>query len=72
MDKNLLKSKMVLHGDTQRSLAKFLGISEQRFSAKLNGKYDAEFQQSEIMSIKEKYHLSSKEVDDIFFRNFVS
>ncbi len=72
MDVNLLKSKMILHGDTQRALAKYLGISEQRLSAKLNGKNNAEFHQSEILSIKKKYDLTSKEVDDIFFKNFVS
>ena len=64
MKKNLLKSKMALHGDTGASLAEYLGIAQNTFSLKLNG--DAVFTQSEIKKIKEKYNLSSEEIDEIF------
>ncbi len=65
MNKNLLKSKMALYGDTGASLAEHLGISQNTFSLKLNG--DAVFTQPEIQKIKEKYNLTSEEIDQIFF-----
>lgn len=65
MNKNLLKSKMALFGDTGAILAEYLGISQNTFSLKLNG--DAVFTQPEIQKIKEKYKLTSEEIDQIFF-----
>lgn len=70
MNGNKLRSKMVLHGDTGRNLAKALGISQQAFSHKLNGK--ADFTQREIQLIKNRYELSPDEVDNIFFTIKVS
>ena len=67
MNKNLLVSKIKLHGDTQADVAKYIGISLQRFNAKLNGTGGAEFVQQEIRLLKEKYNLTSDEVDAIFF-----
>lgn len=67
MNTNLLKSKMVLHGDTGATLAAALDISRQQFSAKLNETNGAEFTQREIAAIKERYELTSQEIDDIFF-----
>jgi hypothetical protein len=72
MNKNMLVSKMKLHGDTQEDLAKWIGISVTRFNAKLNGTGGAEFTQSEILKIKERYNLTSEEVNAIFFANIVS
>jgi len=72
MHKNMLVSKMKLHGDTQTDLAEYIGISLQRFSAKLNSTGGAEFTQTEIQKIKEKYNLTSEEVDMIFFGQNVS
>ncbi|MBP3559042.1 MAG: XRE family transcriptional regulator [Clostridia bacterium] len=72
MNKRMLESKMKLFGDTQMILANAIGISTSRFSAKIN-KYDgAEFTQSEINAIKDRYKLSAKEVDTIFFTTQVS
>lgn len=72
MNKRMLESKMKLFGDTQMILANAIGISTSRFSAKIN-KYDgAEFTQSEINAIKDRYKLSAKEVDNIFFTTEVS
>ena len=72
MNKRMLESKMKLFGDTQMILANAIGISTSRFSAKIN-KYDgAEFTQSEINAIKDRYKLSAKEVDNIFFTTKVS
>ena len=72
MNKNELVSKMKKHGDRNEDLAKYIGISPQRFSAKLNETNGAEFTQSEIMKIKEKYCLTGDEVDAIFFTQTVS
>ena len=72
MNKNALVSKMKLHGDRQEDLAKHIGISPQRFSAKVNGTGGAEFTQGEICKIKGKYNLTSEEVNEIFFVDDVS
>lgn len=66
MNKDLLRSVMVLHGDTNRSLAAFLGISEQSVSNKIN-ENGTEFRQGEIAQIKARYNLTSEQVDLIFF-----
>lgn len=66
MNTNKLRAQMALHGDTGNTLADALGLSKQRFSQKLNEK-NAEFTQSEIMKIKERYGLTADEVDEIFF-----
>lgn len=66
MKKEVLRSIMVLHGDTNRDLANYLGISEQSVSNKIN-ENGTEFKQGEISRIKERYNLSSEQVDSIFF-----
>lgn|GEM_PF-698195 len=67
-----LKSVMVLRGFTQTKLAEVLGISEQRLSAKINGKHGAEFNQGEISRIKKILNLSSDDIINIFFDDLVS
>lgn len=66
MNKNLLRSIMVLHGDNSRSLAAYLDISEQTFCAKLNGN-KAEFKQGEVALISKRYSLSADQIAAIFF-----
>lgn len=61
-----LRSIMVLHGDTNKDLAEYLGISEQSVSNKIN-ENGTEFKQGEIAKIKEKYNLSAEQVEEIFF-----
>lgn len=61
-----LKSVMFLHGDNNKILAAYLGITEQSFSNKLNEK-GTEFKQGEIIKIKDRYKFSPAEVDEIFF-----
>lgn len=68
MNKELLRSVMVLHGDTNKSLAAYLGISEQSLSNKIN-ENGTEFRQGEIGQIKTRYDLTSEQVDLIFFAN---
>lgn len=66
VNKQLLNSKMALYGDNNETLAKALNLSPQRLSAKRNNTNGAEFTQSEIQIIKERYNLSDAEVIDIF------
>lgn len=72
MNKLKLKSFMVLHGDTMCKVAKRLGITPQRLSAKMNEYRGAEFTQSEISKIKDMYKLSAEEIEEIFFEEKVS
>jgi hypothetical protein len=66
MNKQLLRSIIVLNQDTYATLAKYLDISERSFASKIN-EDGTEFKQSEISKIKEKYSLSDEEVVNIFF-----
>ena len=65
MNKQLLKAKMVEHGDTQAQLAAAIGISASNLNDKINGKVS--FRQNEIAAIRSRYNLSAQEVDHIFF-----
>ena len=66
MNKDLLRSIMVLNGDTNRDLADFLDISEQSVSNKIN-ENGTEFKQSEIAAILQRYNLTADQVTNIFF-----
>ncbi len=66
MNKELLRSVMVLYGDTNKTLAAYLGLSEQSVSNKIN-ENGTEFRKGEIAKIKERYNLTSDQVDRIFF-----
>jgi hypothetical protein len=66
MNTKLMRSVMVLHGDTNASLAEYLGITEQSVCNKIN-ENGTEFKQSEIAKIKTRYNLDSDMVDRIFF-----
>ena len=66
MNSQMLRSIMVLHGDTNKDLAKLLGKTEQSISNKINEK-GTEFTQGEIAKIKAKYNLSAEQVEAIFF-----
>lgn len=64
IQKNLLNSKMVLHGRTQRDLAKFLGLSEVSVNKKFQG--ILKFNVNDIKRIKDYLHLTDSEVVEIF------
>ena len=66
MNAAMLKSIMVLHGDTIRSLAEFLNITPQSVSDKINER-KTEFRQGEIAQIKERYNLTADQIEAIFF-----
>ena len=72
MRKEVLRSIMVLHGDTNKDLADFLGISEQSVSNKIN-ENGTEFKQGEIARIKTKYNFAwmtspNKQIELIFIK----
>lgn len=70
MDKSKLKAQMALNNDTGIELSKYLQISQTSLSRKLNG--ESEFTQNEIFEIKQRYHLTPEQIDEIFFRGKVS
>lgn len=66
MNKALMRSVMVLHNDTNKSLAEYLGISVKSINDKIN-ENGTEFKQSEIAAIKKRYTLTDEQVSRIFF-----
>lgn len=67
MNKNLLRSVMVLHNDTNITLAEYLGISDSTLSLKINETNGAEFTQGEIKKIIQRYNLTAEQTLQIFF-----
>ena len=63
-NKKLLKIKMIQQDDTARGLAKHLNINESTLWRKMSG--DTDFLHDEIKQIKERYNLTSVEVETIF------
>lgn len=65
MNKVMLRSKMVLNGDTYKSLADGMKINTATFSNKINNK--ANFSKLEMQYIKEKYNLTAEDFVEMFF-----
>lgn len=61
----LLRSKMVLAGDTSASLAKYLGRAQPTISRYLTGK--ADFTLKDVQKIAARYKLTPDEIVAIFF-----
>ena len=70
MNSNLLKATIIKNGDTQEKLAKDMGLQTSALNMRINGKI--EFRRNEIIFIKQRYNLSSDEIDSIFFDEIVS
>ena len=70
MNEKELRAVLARHGDTAKTLAENLGITEQTLSAKIRGIQD--FWRHEIVLIKKRYRLTKEEVDTIFFASEVS
>lgn len=66
MNIKLLKSKMVLFGDSQSALAEGIGINPVTLNLKFTQK--REFKQTEIEAIAKRYRLAPHEVYEIFFK----
>ena len=67
MNKNMLRSVMVLHNDTNSILAEYLGIADSTLSLKINETNGAEFTQGEIRKVILRYQLTAEQVMQIFF-----
>lgn len=65
MNKALLRSIMVLFGDTNKTLANYLGISEKSVSDKIN-ENGTEFKLQEMRAIRKRYSLSDEQFSNIF------
>ncbi len=60
------------NGDTQTTLANKIGLTRGRLNAKIHQRNNASFTQPEILAIKNRYLLSSEQIDEIFFTQQVS
>jgi hypothetical protein len=67
VNKNLLKSKMILNNDSNKTLASKLNITEGSMSNKINSKN--KFTPEEMNFIREDYNLTDVEFIDMFFKN---
>ena len=70
MNKNLLKAVIAKNGDTQSRLAEAMGMQISALSQRMSGQVD--FRRNEILFIKQRYNLTSEEVDSIFFEELMS
>jgi BetR domain. len=64
IQKNILKSKMILQEKTQLEMAKVLGLSLVSVSKKINGVI--KFNLEEVKKIKEYLNLTDEEINQIF------
>ena len=67
VNKNLLKSKMILNNDSNKTLDSKLKITEGSMSNKINSKN--KFTPEEMNFIREDYNLTDVEFIDMFFKN---
>ena len=70
MNSNLLKATIVKNGDTQEKLAEAMGLQTSGLNMRING--HVEFRRNEINFIKQRYGLTTDEIDAIFFTELVS
>lgn len=72
MNKKILRSIMILNGDTRNSLAEYLNLTPTSLSYKMNESHGRCFDKTEIEAIAKKYGLTSDQITDIFFTDLVS
>ena len=72
MNKSLLKSYISRFDKTQKNLAEAMGISPSRLNAKINSYAGADFTETEMIFIKDRYGLDIDEFNSIFFAELVS
>ena len=70
MNETEFKVIMLRHGDTNATLAEYLGLSTKTLVLKIKGTLC--FKQNEIRMIKERYNLSPEELVMVFFAPLVS
>lgn len=71
MNSQMLKGIITIKDGSQAVLAEAMGLSLSRLNAKIN-ETNAEFTQSEIAFIRDRYNLNKSQVSDIFFAKTVS
>lgn len=71
MNSQMLKGIITMKDGCQAVLAEAMGLSLSRLNAKIN-ETNAEFTQSEIAFIRDRYNLDKSQVSDIFFAQEVS
>lgn len=62
---NLFKAALVEHGKTAREAAEAIGVNEATLYRKMNGTSD--FTRNEIQLIRQFLHLTTDDVERIFF-----
>lgn len=67
MNVNEFKSEMAKHAETGRLLSLAMGISEQTFSSKMNGRDGAEWNATELAFFKKRWELNADRFEAIFF-----
>lgn len=65
-NKSLLKSKMAINNDTDKTLSEKIGLSRTFLNNKINGHSD--FKAKEIKAIMDNYKLTPEEVVEIFLK----
>lgn len=68
-NKEKLKQAMVAHGDTNKVLADFLGMTASNFSTIWNGRQ--QFQKKHVILIAVRYDLTPQDVWEIFLQHDV-
>lgn len=68
-NKEKLKQAMVTHGDTNKALASFLGMTASNFSTIWNGRQ--QFQKKHMILIAVRYNLTPQDVWEIFLQDDV-
>ena len=68
-NKEKLKQAMVAHGDTNKVLADFLGMTASNFSTIRNGRQ--QFQKKHMIRIAVRYDLTPQDVWEIFLQHDV-
>ena len=72
MNKKLFEVQMVLHSDTQESLADAIGVSRGTMNQKINETNGRNFDQDEIRKLIDRWNLVPEEVVTIFFSDDVA
>ena len=65
MNANLLRAELAKNGMTQKDLARAIGMAQSTLYRKMRG--DSDFTRTEITIIRDRLHLTNKDVTSIFF-----
>lgn len=68
IDKCRLRTIMAQYNDNRETLANYLNISLSTLSYKMNERQNRTFTLEEIRKIITRYHMSSEQIIDVFFK----